>query len=94
MTLPSTRLLVFLACFFSGAWLLAACGNSCKQACENAAAICAAQFAQQDASFNSSKCTTDCEGNVGGCRNISDQQSCVGNAKTCKDLQLCPACLP
>lgn len=72
---------------------LAACGSNCKKACENIAAVCAEEFTAQGKTFDVAHCTDSCQNNLDGCKNMDQQESCTAEAKTCRDLDKCPACL-
>jgi hypothetical protein len=73
--------------------LLGACGTDCKKACDHAALICSDAFAKAGLSFDAKKCADTCSDNLDGCKNMSDQESCVLKAATCPDIKMCPGCI-
>lgn len=83
------RLLPALAAIAAVA-LLTGCTTNCRSACQHVANIC---FADAGMTFDVQRCTTSCDENLDGCKNMSDQRSCVGNAQTCSALKRCPGCL-
>ncbi len=77
-----------------GAVLLSAgCPSDCRKACENVNQICAAEFQAQGETFDVDHCTSSCDQNLDGCKNMDEQASCVSEKTACAQLQTCPACL-
>jgi hypothetical protein len=82
----------WILCLTAAALALAGCSSTCKQACDNAAQVCAATFAAEGTTFDANNCADSCNNNLDGCKNMGEQEDCVLAAKTCEDLQKCPAC--
>ena len=60
------------------------------KACQHAGDVCSG-----DGGFplDVPNCTSYCEDNLPGCKNIGDMATCLEAMTTCSDLEKCPTCL-
>jgi hypothetical protein len=72
---------------------LTSCGPSCKSACDNYQALCSPFYPEGGPGFNRDACQTTCDSNPEGCKNLSEQISCLASAQSCDDARTCPGCL-
>jgi hypothetical protein len=80
-----------IAVIIASALLVAGCSDNCAKACQNAHDVCLSGEGAFDVDVSS--CTSYCEDNVDGCKNLDAQSSCLLAATACTDLEKCPTCL-